>query len=135
MHGATIKITILDSWSQISVITRKQTPSPQSNSKTSMDLWNLTVGNCIELKYLELLERFQSKVLRIITDAPWYIPNTIIKRDLQIATVKKEARKYSANYQKRLDAHPNNPANALFKEQLENRRLKRLYAAELVTNG
>jgi len=24
---------------------------------------------------LETLERFQSKVLRIITDAPWYVPN------------------------------------------------------------
>jgi len=49
--------------------------------------------------------------------------------------VKKEARKYSANYQKLLNAHPNNLANALFKEQLSNRRLKRLYAADLVTNG
>jgi hypothetical protein len=84
---------------------------------------------------LEILERFQSKVLCIITDAPWYIPNNIIKSDLQIWTVKKEARKYSANYRKQLDAHPNNLANALFKEQLGNRRLKRLYPADLVTNG
>jgi hypothetical protein len=61
---------------------------------------------------LEILERFQSKVLRIITDVPWYVPNTIIKRDLQITTVKQEARKYSANYRKRLDARPNNLANA-----------------------
>jgi len=40
---------------------------------------------------LEILERFQSKVLRIITDPPWYVPNTIIKRNLQIPTVKQEA--------------------------------------------
>jgi hypothetical protein len=40
---------------------------------------------------LETLERYQSKVLRIITDAPWYMPNAIIKRDLQILTVKQEA--------------------------------------------
>jgi hypothetical protein len=92
------------------------------------------VGNCIELKS-EILERFQSKVLRIRTDAPWYIPNIIIKSDLQIPTVKKEARKYSANYRKRLDAHLNNLANALFKEQLGNRRLKRLYPSDLVING
>jgi ABC-type oligopeptide transport system substrate-binding subunit len=39
---------------------------------------------------LEITERFQSKVRRIITDAPWYIPNTIIKSDLQITTSKKE---------------------------------------------
>jgi len=28
---------------------------------------------------------FQSKVLRIITDAPWYVPNVVIKRDLKCA--------------------------------------------------
>jgi len=44
---------------------------------------------------LEILERFQSKVLGIITDAPRYVPNTIIKLDLQIPTVKQEARKNS----------------------------------------
>jgi hypothetical protein len=33
------------------IITRKQTPSLQSNSKASMDLWNPTVGNRIDLKY------------------------------------------------------------------------------------
>ena len=32
---------------------------------------------------LEILERFQSKVSRIITDAPRYVPNAVIKRDLQ----------------------------------------------------
>jgi hypothetical protein len=30
----------------------------------------------------EILERFQSKTLRMIVDAPWYMPNTIIRRDL-----------------------------------------------------
>ena len=78
---------------------------------------------------LEILERSQSKVLRIITDAPWYIPNTIITRDLQIPTVKQEVGKCSANYRKRLDAHPNNLANALFTEQLGTHRLKRLYVS------
>jgi len=32
---------------------------------------------------LEILEGFQSKVLWIITDAPWYVTNTVTKRDLQ----------------------------------------------------
>jgi hypothetical protein len=63
------------------------------------------------------------------------VPNTVIKRDLQIPTVKQEAQKYSANYQKRLNTHPNNLAHALFQEQLRTRRLKRLYPADLVTNG
>jgi hypothetical protein len=26
---------------------------------------------------IEILERFQSKALRMIVDAPWYVPNTV----------------------------------------------------------
>jgi hypothetical protein len=33
---------------------------------------------------IDILERFQSKVLRIITDAPCYVPNAVIKHDLQV---------------------------------------------------
>jgi hypothetical protein len=44
----------------------------------------------------EILERFQSKALRMIVDAPWYVPNTVIRRDLQTPTVKEEIRRYSS---------------------------------------
>jgi hypothetical protein len=39
---------------------------------------------------IEVLERFQLKVLRMIVDAPWYLPNTVTRRDLEIETVKEE---------------------------------------------
>jgi hypothetical protein len=35
---------------------------------------------------VEILERFQSKVLRMIVDAPWYVPTSLIRRDLQSKT-------------------------------------------------
>jgi hypothetical protein len=50
----------------------------------------------------EILERFQSKALRMMMDAPWYVPNTVIRKDLQIPTVKHEINRYS----KRLSVHP-----------------------------
>jgi hypothetical protein len=37
---------------------------------------------------IEILERFQAKVLRMMVDAPWYVPNALIPRDLNISTVK-----------------------------------------------
>jgi hypothetical protein len=40
---------------------------------------------------IEILERFQSKPLRMIVDATWYVPNMVIRRDLQIPTVKKKS--------------------------------------------
>jgi hypothetical protein len=43
---------------------------------------------------IEILERFQSKALRMIMDAPLYVPNTVIRRALQIPTVKEEISHY-----------------------------------------
>jgi hypothetical protein len=39
---------------------------------------------------IEILERFQSKVLRMIVDAP----NSLIRRDLSCSTVEEEIRRY-----------------------------------------
>jgi hypothetical protein len=55
---------------------------------------------------IEIPERFQSKALRLIVDAPWYVPNTIIRRDFQIPTVKEEIHRYSFQYGARLSTHP-----------------------------
>jgi hypothetical protein len=34
---------------------------------------------------IEILERFQSKALSLIADAPWYVPNHRIRCDLHIS--------------------------------------------------
>jgi hypothetical protein len=56
---------------------------------------------------IEILERFQSKALRMIVDAPRYVPNTLIRRDLQIPSVKEKISHYSSHYSARLTTHPN----------------------------
>jgi hypothetical protein len=43
----------------------------------------------------------------MIVDAPRYVPNTDIQRDLQTPTVKEQIRRYSSQYSARLSAHPN----------------------------
>jgi hypothetical protein len=43
----------------------------------------------------------------MIVDTPWYVPNTVIRRDLQIPTVKVEIRRYSSQYSARLRTNPN----------------------------
>ena len=82
---------------------------------------------------IETLERFQSKVLRIITDAPWYVPNAVIKRDLKVLLVRQEMRNYSVTYRQRLDDHPNRLAKSLFQRTHYNLRRKRYYPADLAT--
>jgi hypothetical protein len=79
------------------------------------------------------MERFQSKVLRIITDAPWYVLNAVIKRDLKVLSVRQEVRNYSVTYGQRLYDHPNRMVKSLFQRTHYNRRLKRYYPADLAT--
>jgi hypothetical protein len=54
----------------------------------------------------EILERFQSKVLRMVVNTPWYVPNTVIRRDLHTQIVKEEIRRYSSQYSSHLSEHP-----------------------------
>lgn len=47
---------------------------------------------------IEILQRYQSKTLRSIVTAPWYVRNDVIHRDLNISTVKEEISKFSKKY-------------------------------------
>jgi hypothetical protein len=59
----------------------------------------------------------------MIMDASWYVPNTVIRRDLQTPTVKEEIRRYSSQYSARLSAHPSGLVVNLM-ELPDNRRLR-----------
>jgi hypothetical protein len=74
----------------------------------------------------------QSKALRMIVDAPWYVPNTVIRMDLQIPTVKEEIRRYSSQYSARLSIHPNDQIVNLM-ELPGNRQLQRHLPNDLPT--
>jgi hypothetical protein len=73
------------------------------------------------------IERFQSKALRVIVDAHWYVPNTAMQRDLKTLTVKEEISHYS------LSIHPNDLLVNLMAQQDNNRRLRRYHANDLPT--
>jgi len=81
---------------------------------------------------IELLQRFQNKVLRSIVNAPWYVPNTLLHTDLQIPTVKAEITNFSIKYREKLTIHPNELTPALLEEE-KPRRLKRFKPTELTT--
>jgi len=56
---------------------------------------------------IEILQRYQNKVLRALVNAPWYIPNSLLHTDLQMATVRDEIMKLSTTYRAKLVTHPN----------------------------
>jgi hypothetical protein len=67
-----------------------------------IQLWGTTSDSNIEI-----LERFQSKVLRLLVNAPWYVPISVIRKDLRIPTVKEEISRFSSHYDVRISVHPN----------------------------
>jgi hypothetical protein len=50
--------------------------------------YGIELWGCASSSNIEILQRYQSKVLRLITQAPWYVTNQILHRDLGIAPVR-----------------------------------------------
>jgi hypothetical protein len=94
--------------------------------------YGIQLWGTASMSNIEILERFQSKALRMITDAPWYVPNMVIRKDLQISTDKHEISRYSYNYSKRLSVHPNELILNL-QEPAETMRLRKNLPKDLPT--
>lgn len=91
-----------------------------------LQLWGTTSNSNIEI-----LQRYQSKTLRLITDAPWFIKNTNIHSDLRIPTIKEEIKNFSERYLERLSNHSNILAINLLDDSNEIHRLKRFHVLDL----
>jgi hypothetical protein len=93
----------------------------------SIQLWGTTSNSNIEI-----LECFQSKVLRLIVDAPWYVSNSVNRKDLQIPTVKEEISRFSSLYAVCLRAHTNELIATLTEPPIR-KRLRRYWPNDLLT--
>ena len=80
---------------------------------------------------MEILQRFQSETARIITNAPWYVTNETIHRDLRILTIKEERSKHGNRYNSRVSRHSNPLVTRLLDSTVHTRRLKRYYPLRL----
>jgi hypothetical protein len=56
--------------------------------------YDIQLWGTASISTIEILERFQSKALCLIADTPWYVANTLIRRNLQIPSVKEEISHY-----------------------------------------
>ena len=74
---------------------------------------------------IQIIERFQNKTLRTLLDAPWFVPNEIIRKDLHIKTVTEEIDVHVNRYIDRLQTHPNELAADLLYTTYPQSRLKK----------
>jgi hypothetical protein len=67
----------LATWTEVKTLHKQQNSHIQGDTQTGLDLWNTTMVYGFHFN-IEILKCFQSKVLCMIVDTPWYVPNTVI---------------------------------------------------------
>ena len=92
-----------------------------------MPVWpySIQLWRCMKQSNIDIIHWFQNKVLRNIIDAPWYIINADLHRDLQMETVTNEIGKFAKKHEERVLHHINVEAIHLLDSSKLVRRLKR----------
>jgi len=88
--------------------------------------YGLPVWGYVAKSNMEILQRYQTLILRRITGAPFYVTNEVLHSDLQLETVEELARRLTRRYEKRLHQHPNTLALQLLEDPSIRRLKKRM---------
>ena len=75
----------------------------------SMWTYGIQLWGCAKPSHTQILQRFQSKILRSLADALWYVSNLQLHSDLRIPFVAAEISRSSLLYHRRLTGHHNPP--------------------------
>jgi hypothetical protein len=78
---------------------------------------------CASKSNIAIIQRYQSKLLRTMTNAPWYVSNHILHTDLRIPYVRTVLQKRIAKHRSTLTSHPNPLLESLLQPSY-NRRFK-----------
>jgi hypothetical protein len=94
--------------------------------------YGLQLWGCASDSNIQMIQRFQNKVLKCIVQAPWYIRNSDFDRDLRIETVTGIITRLASSHKKRFENHINSEVSKLLNVQNIPRRLKRKKPFKLV---
>lgn len=94
--------------------------------------YGIQLWGCTKKTNAEIIQKFQNKVLRGIINAPWYIRNSDLHRDLQIEMVTEVVRKQAVSHNQRLQSHTNSEMETVLNVRDNVRRLRRTKPHELM---
>jgi uncharacterized protein YeeX (DUF496 family) len=86
--------------------------------------YGIQIWGCASDSNIQVIQRYQNKVLKCIVNTPWYVRNSDY-RDLGIETVADIITKFDKSHEKRLQDHINIEASRLLNGNNITRRLKR----------
>jgi hypothetical protein len=92
--------------------------------------YGIELWGCVSKPNIAVIRRCQSKVLRAIVDAPWYVTNDVIHKDLCVPAVQEVNHDRSIKHRTKLESH-SNPLHQTLPRDIVMRRLKRRWPADL----
>jgi len=92
--------------------------------------YGIELWGCSSKSNVDIIQRFQSKTLRMMTGAPWYVSNQSLHTDLRTPTVEEERLTRIDKHFQRLQFHANKLANNLVAVR-NPKRLKRTWPCDL----
>ncbi len=93
--------------------------------------YGIALWGCAKKTNRKSIQTVQNQILRSIVDAPWYVRNSDIHRDLHVSTVDDEIQRLAGKHIKRLHQHPNIEVLQLLDNSNTRRRLCRVKPLEL----
>ncbi|PNF30198.1 hypothetical protein B7P43_G08422 [Cryptotermes secundus] len=114
------------------------------NSKLSLDnkilryraiiepilVYAVEIWGCASKTNISIIQKCQSKILRMITNAPWYVSSITLHEDLKVPLVKEVIKEKSTRYLNKTEGDENVLMQPLL-EPHNGRRLKRNWPADL----
>lgn len=82
--------------------------------------YGIELWGCSKPSNTKILQTFQSKMLRTITDAPWFVSNQTLHEDLNMPYIKDEINRNAIKYTEQITNHDNQLVNALATQPLDN---------------
>lgn len=94
--------------------------------------YGIQLWGCAKKSNINIIQTFQNKVLRCIVDAPWYVRNDNLHRDLKIELVIEEIKKQAVKHGQRVLQHVHPGIRRLLDTTNAARRLRRTKPLDLM---
>jgi hypothetical protein len=88
------------------------------------------IWGCASKSNISIVQKSQSKILRMIANAPRYVPNITVHEDLNVPLVKEVIKQRSTRYHSKIEGHVNRLIQPLLEPHSE-RRLRKNWPADL----
>ena len=95
-----------------------------SYKRVTCPAYGIELWGCSKPSNTKILQTFQSKMLIMISNAPWYVSNQTLHNDFEIPYVTEMIRINTNKYKNRSTVHSNQLIRTLFNPSVD-RRLKR----------